>query len=107
MPPGITGLWQVKGRSDLGFQEMVQLDIFYVQSWSVWLDLKILLLTLPAVLKGLSRLKGAVALASSEQVSAATFTTVEPEKATAMLADLDEQIAALRRLRKAVRAALK
>ena len=52
VPPGITGLWQVKGRSDLGFQEMVQLDIFYVQSWSVWLDLKILLLTLPAVLKG-------------------------------------------------------
>ena len=62
---------------------------------------------LPAVLKGLSRLKAAVALASSEQVSAATFTTVEPEKATAMLADLDEQIAALGRLRKAVRAALK
>jgi lipopolysaccharide/colanic/teichoic acid biosynthesis glycosyltransferase len=40
------------GRSDLGFQEMVQLDIYYIQNWSPWLDLKILLLTLPAVLKG-------------------------------------------------------
>jgi exopolysaccharide biosynthesis polyprenyl glycosylphosphotransferase len=52
VPPGITGLWQVMGRSDLGFQEMVQLDIYYIQNWSPWLDLKILLLTLPAVLKG-------------------------------------------------------
>ncbi len=52
VPPGITGLWQVRGRSQLGFQEMVQLDIYYIQNWSPWLDLKILLLTLPAVLKG-------------------------------------------------------
>ncbi len=52
VPPGITGLWQVMGRSDLGFQEMVQLDIYYIQNWSPWLDLKILLLTVPAVLKG-------------------------------------------------------
>ncbi len=50
--PGITGLWQVMGRSDLGFKEMVQLDLDYIQSWSPWLDLKILLLTVPAVLKG-------------------------------------------------------
>ena len=52
VPPGITGLWQVMGRSDLGFEEMVQLDIYYIQNWSPWLDLKILLLTIPAVLKG-------------------------------------------------------
>ncbi|MCP4915479.1 MAG: sugar transferase [Proteobacteria bacterium] len=52
VPPGITGLWQVKGRSDLGFREMVRLDIHYVQNWSVWLDLKILLATVPAVLRG-------------------------------------------------------
>ena len=52
MKPGITGLWQVMGRSDLGFQEMVQLDLYYIQNWSVWLDLKILLLTVPAVLRG-------------------------------------------------------
>ena len=50
--PGITGLWQVSGRSDLGFKEMVQLDIFYIQNWSPWLDLKILISTLPAVLRG-------------------------------------------------------
>jgi exopolysaccharide biosynthesis polyprenyl glycosylphosphotransferase len=52
VPPGITGLWQVMGRSDLGFEEMVRLDIQYVQNWSPWLDLKILLATLPAVLRG-------------------------------------------------------
>lgn len=50
--PGITGAWQVMGRSDLGFQEMVQLDIAYVQDWSLWLDVVILLKTLPAVLRG-------------------------------------------------------
>lgn len=52
VPPGITGLWQVSGRSNLGFREMVELDIHYVQNWSPWLDLKILIMTLPAVLKG-------------------------------------------------------
>ncbi|MCB9762840.1 MAG: sugar transferase [Alphaproteobacteria bacterium] len=50
--PGITGLWQVRGRSELGFREMVQHDIYYIQNWSLWLDLKILLLTVPAVLRG-------------------------------------------------------
>jgi len=50
--PGITGLWQVMGRSDLAFKDMVALDIQYVQSWSLWLDLQILLKTVPAVLKG-------------------------------------------------------
>ena len=50
--PGITGIWQVSGRSNLGFQEMVQHDIDYVQSWSLWLDLVILLKTIPAVLRG-------------------------------------------------------
>lgn len=52
VPPGITGLWQVSGRSELGFREMVQLDIYYVQNWSFWLDMKILLQTVPAVLRG-------------------------------------------------------
>lgn len=50
--PGITGPWQVSGRSDLGFKEMVQLDIHYVQNWSLWLDLLVLLRTIPAVLQG-------------------------------------------------------
>lgn len=50
--PGITGVWQVSGRSELGFEEMVKLDLFYVDNWSIWLDLAILLLTLPAILSG-------------------------------------------------------
>ncbi len=50
--PGITGLWQVSGRSLLSFDEMVLLDIHYIENWSLWLDLKILLLTIPQVLLG-------------------------------------------------------
>ncbi|HBE82360.1 MAG TPA: polyprenyl glycosylphosphotransferase, partial [Blastocatellia bacterium] len=52
MKPGITGLWQVSGRNRLRFDEMVRMDIFYIENWSLWLDLKIILLTLPAVFKG-------------------------------------------------------
>jgi len=48
--PGITGAWQVSGRSDLPFDEMVWLDFAYVDSWSRWLDLGILVRTVPAVL---------------------------------------------------------
>jgi len=48
--PGITGLWQVHGRSRVTFEEMVRLDIRYARSWSVWLDIKILLETPAAVL---------------------------------------------------------
>ena len=50
--PGLTGLWQVSGRSDLRFDEMVMLDTFYVANWSLGLDLRILLKTLPTVLSG-------------------------------------------------------
>ncbi len=50
--PGITGLWQVSGRSETGFAEMVRHDIHYIQNWSPWLDLQILAKTLPAVLRG-------------------------------------------------------
>jgi exopolysaccharide biosynthesis polyprenyl glycosylphosphotransferase len=50
--PGITGSWQVSGRSDLGFEAMVNHDIAYVQDWTFWLDIVILLKTFPAVLKG-------------------------------------------------------
>jgi len=50
--PGITGLWQVNGRNRLKFDEMVRLDLQYAKSWSPWLDLKILVLTPRAVLKG-------------------------------------------------------
>jgi exopolysaccharide biosynthesis polyprenyl glycosylphosphotransferase len=47
---GVTGLWQVSGRSDLGFEEMVKLDLYYIQNWSIGMDIKILLRTIPAVL---------------------------------------------------------
>jgi lipopolysaccharide/colanic/teichoic acid biosynthesis glycosyltransferase len=50
--PGITGLWQVNGRSRVKFDEMVRMDIRYAKSWSPWLDLKILIRTPRAVLKG-------------------------------------------------------
>ena len=47
--PGITGLWQVSGRAALSYDEMIDLDIYYLENWSLGLDLKILLRTLPAV----------------------------------------------------------
>ncbi len=50
--PGITGLWQVSGRSDLTFDEMVMLDLFYAENWSLGLDVSILLRTVPSVLLG-------------------------------------------------------
>jgi exopolysaccharide biosynthesis polyprenyl glycosylphosphotransferase len=48
--PGMTGLWQVSGRSDLSFDELVRLDFYYIETWSIWLDLVILVRTIPAVL---------------------------------------------------------
>lgn len=50
--PGLTGPWQVSGRSDLGYEERVRLDMNYIRNWTIWLDLQILLQTIPAVLKG-------------------------------------------------------
>jgi len=49
--PGLTGLWQVSGRSELDFDELVRLDFLYLERWSVFLDLTILLKTLPAVIR--------------------------------------------------------
>ncbi|HST04780.1 MAG TPA: sugar transferase [Chloroflexia bacterium] len=48
---GLTGLWQVSGRSNLSFDEMVKLDLYYAENWSMVLDLTIMLRTIPAVLK--------------------------------------------------------
>lgn len=50
--PGMTGLWQVNGRSDLSFDQMVRLDLYYAENWSPWLDMKIVLRTIPAVVFG-------------------------------------------------------
>jgi lipopolysaccharide/colanic/teichoic acid biosynthesis glycosyltransferase len=44
--PGITGWWQVMGRNELSFEERVQLDLYYVYNWSLWLDMFILIKTL-------------------------------------------------------------
>jgi exopolysaccharide biosynthesis polyprenyl glycosylphosphotransferase len=52
MKPGLTGLWQVSGRNRLPFDEMVRLDLFYIENWSLLLDLKIILRTLPVMLMG-------------------------------------------------------
>ena len=48
--PGLTGLWQVSGRSEVPFHDMVRLDLHYIRNWSLGLDLEILLRTIPAVL---------------------------------------------------------
>jgi exopolysaccharide biosynthesis polyprenyl glycosylphosphotransferase len=50
--PGMTGLWQISGRSGLSFDDLVRLDFTYLENWSVWLDVSIILKTIPAVLSG-------------------------------------------------------
>jgi lipopolysaccharide/colanic/teichoic acid biosynthesis glycosyltransferase len=50
--PGITCLWQVQGRSSISFEKWMELDLQYIDKWSLWLDFQILLQTIPAVLKG-------------------------------------------------------
>ena len=54
--PGLTGLWQVSGRSNTDYSQRVHLDTWYVKNWSLWSDIVILFRTIPAVLKR----KGAV-----------------------------------------------
>ena len=50
--PGITGLWQVSGRSELSFEEWVRLDAYYIENWSLWLDFQIFLKTIWVVIRG-------------------------------------------------------
>jgi exopolysaccharide biosynthesis polyprenyl glycosylphosphotransferase len=52
LKPGITGLWQVSGRSDVGYQERVKMDMYYIRNWNLWFDIYLLFQTIPAVLKG-------------------------------------------------------
>lgn len=48
--PGITGKWQVSGRSDISYQERVRYDMYYIRNWNIWLDIQLLIQTIPAVL---------------------------------------------------------
>jgi exopolysaccharide biosynthesis polyprenyl glycosylphosphotransferase len=50
--PGITCLWQIRGRSSIPFEQWMELDMLYIDTWSLWLDFKVLVCTLPAVLSG-------------------------------------------------------
>lgn len=50
--PGLSGMWQISGRSDTGYEERITLDSYYIQNWSVWLDIWIILRTVIVVLKG-------------------------------------------------------
>ena len=47
--PGITGLWQVSGRNQFSYRQMCELDLEYIRQWSLWMDLTILLRTIPAI----------------------------------------------------------
>ena len=50
--PGITGPWQVSGRNEISFEEWMRMDLEYIDNWSLWLDIKIILKTVPKVFKG-------------------------------------------------------
>ncbi|MGA3212123.1 MAG: sugar transferase, partial [Terriglobales bacterium] len=52
MRPGLTCLWALEGRNELVFRRWMQLDLFYIDHWSLWLDLKIFVKTIPLVLRG-------------------------------------------------------
>jgi lipopolysaccharide/colanic/teichoic acid biosynthesis glycosyltransferase len=52
MKPGMTGLWQVSGRSNTSYEERVTMDAYYVRNWSIWLDLIILARTVKSVVFG-------------------------------------------------------
>jgi lipopolysaccharide/colanic/teichoic acid biosynthesis glycosyltransferase len=52
LKPGATGLWVISGRSDLSYEDRVKLDIYYVENWSLWLDLKVLVKTAVTIMRG-------------------------------------------------------
>jgi lipopolysaccharide/colanic/teichoic acid biosynthesis glycosyltransferase len=52
LTPGLTGYWQVLGRTRIPFEEMVKLDYLYVMNWSLWEDIRLMLRTLPVILSG-------------------------------------------------------
>ncbi len=52
MRPGITCIWQVSGRNEIGFMDWMKMDLYYIDHWSLWLDFKLLIQTIPAVIFG-------------------------------------------------------
>ena len=50
--PGLSGMWQISGRSDTGYEERINLDSYYIQNWSIWLDMWIIIKTIWVVLRG-------------------------------------------------------
>lgn len=50
--PGLSGMWQISGRSDTGYEERINLDTYYIQNWSVWLDIWIIIKTVWVVING-------------------------------------------------------
>jgi len=52
MKPGLTCLWQVNGRNNINFEKWMKMDLEYIDNWSLWLDTKILVKTIPAVVLG-------------------------------------------------------
>ncbi|WP_314743217.1 sugar transferase, partial [Treponema lecithinolyticum] len=50
--PGLSGMWQISGRSDTGYEERIMLDTYYTQNWSIWLDIWIILQTFIVVVTG-------------------------------------------------------
>jgi lipopolysaccharide/colanic/teichoic acid biosynthesis glycosyltransferase len=50
LTPGITGVWQVMGRTGIPFEQMIMIDYLYVANWSLWTDIKLILQTIPVVL---------------------------------------------------------
>jgi lipopolysaccharide/colanic/teichoic acid biosynthesis glycosyltransferase len=49
--PGATGYWQISGRSELSFEDMIQLDLYYIENWSLALDIRIILKTIAIILR--------------------------------------------------------
>lgn len=74
MKPRMTGLWQVSGRSEVDFEEWIALDLRYIDNWSFWLDLKILLKTFPAVISG----RGSAVTHGSETIPHALIRFANP-----------------------------
>ena len=50
--PGLTCLWQVDARNQVSFEEWMELDLYYIDNWSLWMDMKIIMKTMPAVVRG-------------------------------------------------------